>query len=170
MAIHQGPTGKEAKAMSYAHGIGGTRAGVMETTFAEETETISSASRPSSAEAQPLVKVGFETLVERFSRNLPGPSACTAETHCRPLLPRAAATCAIPSTTPRIRGLNARPLITRDQEGDEKDTQRDTKRPVAQEWILENQAGRPVFNALEKKDRGHLIEKVGKELRKMMMD
>jgi len=38
----------------------------------------------------------------------------------------------------------------------------------AKEWILENQAGRPVFNALEKKDRGHLIEKVGRELRKMM--
>ena len=38
----------------------------------------------------------------------------------------------------------------------------------AKEWILENQAGRPVFNALEKKDRGHLIEKVGRELRAMM--
>jgi len=38
----------------------------------------------------------------------------------------------------------------------------------AKEWILENQAGRPVFNALEKKDKGHLIEKVGRELRKMM--
>ena len=32
----------------------------------------------------------------------------------------------------------------------------------AKEWILENQAGRPVFNALEKKDKGHLIEKVGR--------
>jgi ketol-acid reductoisomerase len=38
----------------------------------------------------------------------------------------------------------------------------------AKEWILENQAGRPVFNALEKKDKGHLIEKVGRELRNMM--
>ncbi len=38
----------------------------------------------------------------------------------------------------------------------------------AREWILENKAGRPVFNALYKKDEGHLIEKVGKDLRKMM--
>jgi ketol-acid reductoisomerase len=38
----------------------------------------------------------------------------------------------------------------------------------AKEWITENQAGRPVYNALMKKDREHLIEKVGAELRKMM--
>lgn len=38
----------------------------------------------------------------------------------------------------------------------------------AKEWILENQAGRPVFNALEKKDKDHQIEKVGRELRRMM--
>lgn len=38
----------------------------------------------------------------------------------------------------------------------------------AKEWILENQAGRPSFNALEKKDREHQLEKVGRELRKMM--
>jgi ketol-acid reductoisomerase len=38
----------------------------------------------------------------------------------------------------------------------------------AKEWISENQAGRPVYNALMNKDRGHLIEKVGAELRKMM--
>jgi ketol-acid reductoisomerase len=38
----------------------------------------------------------------------------------------------------------------------------------AREWILENQAGRPVFNALQKMDEEHLIEDVGKELRGMM--
>jgi ketol-acid reductoisomerase len=38
----------------------------------------------------------------------------------------------------------------------------------AREWILENQTNRPVFNALERKDREHPIEKVGRELRKMM--
>ncbi|TET67803.1 MAG: ketol-acid reductoisomerase, partial [Dehalococcoidia bacterium] len=38
----------------------------------------------------------------------------------------------------------------------------------AKEWILENQAGRPVFNALKRKDREHPIELVGAELRKMM--
>ena len=38
----------------------------------------------------------------------------------------------------------------------------------AREWILENKAGRPVYNAIKKKEENHLIEKVGKELRKMM--
>jgi ketol-acid reductoisomerase len=38
----------------------------------------------------------------------------------------------------------------------------------AREWILENQAGRPVYNALKRQGEAHLIEKVGKELRSMM--
>jgi len=38
----------------------------------------------------------------------------------------------------------------------------------AREWILENQAGRPVFNALRKKEANHLVEQVGKKLRSMM--
>ncbi len=38
----------------------------------------------------------------------------------------------------------------------------------AKEWILENQAGRPVYNSLKRKDEDHLIEQVGKELRQMM--
>ena len=43
-----------------------------------------------------------------------------------------------------------------------------TSGEFAREWILENQAGRPVFNALHKAEQDHLIEKVGKKLRKMM--
>jgi ketol-acid reductoisomerase len=42
------------------------------------------------------------------------------------------------------------------------------KGEFAREWVLENQAGRPVFHALLERDRHHLIEKVGEELRKMM--
>jgi len=38
----------------------------------------------------------------------------------------------------------------------------------AREWVLENRAGRPVFQALERRDRGHPIEKVGRQLRRMM--
>jgi len=38
----------------------------------------------------------------------------------------------------------------------------------AREWILENQSGRPVYNAIKKKEENHLIEEVGKKLRKMM--
>jgi ketol-acid reductoisomerase len=38
----------------------------------------------------------------------------------------------------------------------------------AREWILENKAGRPVYNAIKEKEENHLVEKVGRELRKMM--
>lgn len=66
MAIHQDATGKaREKAMAYAHGIGGTRAGVMETTFAEETETdLFGEQAVLCGGAAALVKAGFETLVE----------------------------------------------------------------------------------------------------------
>ena len=66
MAIHQDATGMaRKKAMAYAHGIGGTRAGVMETTFAEETETdLFGEQAVLCGGAAALVKAGFETLVE----------------------------------------------------------------------------------------------------------
>ena len=66
MAIHQDATGTaKKKALAYAHGIGGTRAGVIETTFAEETETdLFGEQAVLCGGAEALVKAGFETLVE----------------------------------------------------------------------------------------------------------
>lgn len=175
MAIHQNATGKaKEKAMAYAHGIGGTRAGVMETTFAEETETdLFGEQAVLCGGAAALVKAGFETLVEAGYQPELAYFECMHElklivdlfyqgglSYMRYSV----------SNTAKYGDLTRGPRIVTEE------TKREMKRILseiqsgqfAREWILENQAGRPVFNALEKKDRGHLIEKVGRELRKMM--
>ncbi|MBE7444543.1 MAG: ketol-acid reductoisomerase [Planctomycetia bacterium] len=175
MAIHQNASGKaKEKAMAYAHGIGGTRAGVMETTFAEETETdLFGEQAVLCGGAAALVKAGFETLVEAGYQPELAYFECMHElklivdlfyqgglSYMRYSV----------SNTAKYGDLTRGPRIVTEE------TKREMKRILseiqsgqfAREWILENQAGRPVFNALEKKDRGHLIEKVGRELRKMM--
>lgn len=175
MAIHQDATGKaREKAMAYAHGIGGTRAGVMETTFAEETETdLFGEQAVLCGGAAALVKAGFETLVEAGYQPELAYFECMHElklivdlfyqgglSYMRYSI----------SNTAEYGDLTRGPRIITEE------TKKEMKRILseiqsgqfAKEWILENQAGRPVFNALEKKDNGHLIEKVGRELRKMM--
>lgn len=175
MAIHQDATGKaREKAMAYAHGIGGTRAGVMETTFAEETETdLFGEQAVLCGGAAALVKAGFETLVEAGYQPELAYFECMHElklivdlfyqgglSYMRYSI----------SNTAEYGDLTRGPRIITEE------TKKEMKRILseiqsgqfAKEWILENQAGRPVFNALEKKDKGHLIEKVGRELRKMM--
>lgn len=175
MAIHQDATGKaREKAMAYAHGIGGTRAGVMETSFAEETETdLFGEQAVLCGGAAALVKAGFETLVEAGYQPELAYFECMHElklivdlfyqgglSYMRYSI----------SNTAEYGDLTRGPRIITEE------TKKEMKRILseiqngqfAREWILENQAGRPVFNALEKKDKGHLIEKVGRELRKMM--
>jgi ketol-acid reductoisomerase len=175
MAVHQNATGKaKEKAMAYAHGIGGTRAGVMETTFAEETETdLFGEQAVLCGGAAALVKAGFETLVDAGYQPELAYFECMHElklivdlfyqgglSYMRYSI----------SNTAEYGDLTRGPRIVTEE------TKKEMKRILseiqsgqfAREWILENQAGRPVFNALEKKDRGHLIEKVGRELRKMM--
>jgi len=175
MAIRQDATGKaKEKALAYAHGIGGTRAGVMETTFAEETETdLFGEQAVLCGGAAALVKAGFETLVEAGYQPELAYFECMHElklivdlfyqgglSYMRYSI----------SNTAEYGDLTRGPRIVTEE------TKKEMKRILteiqtgqfAKEWILENQAGRPVFNALEKKDKGHLIEKVGRELRKMM--
>jgi len=175
IAIYQDFT-KKAKetALAYAKGIGATRAGVLETTFAEETETdLFGEQAVLCGGCSALVKAGFETLVEAgyqpeiayfecmhelklivdlmYEKGIAGMRAAISNTAkygditCGPVV-------IDESVKNRMRY-----LLNRIQNGS-----------FAKEWILENQAGRPVFNALLKKDRTHLIEIVGAELRKMM--
>ncbi len=175
MAIHQDATGKaKEKALAYAHGIGGSRAGVIETSFAEETETdLFGEQAVLCGGAAALVKAGFETLVEAGYQPELAYFECMHElklivdlfyqgglSYMRYSI----------SNTAEYGDLTRGPRIITEE------TKKEMKRILseiqsgqfAKEWILENQAGRPVFNALEKKDKGHPIEKVGTELRKMM--
>ncbi|MCF6159303.1 MAG: ketol-acid reductoisomerase [wastewater metagenome] len=175
MAVHQDATGKaREKALAYAYGVGGTRAGVIETTFAEETETdLFGEQAVLCGGAAALVKAGFETLVEAGYQPELAYFECMHElklivdlfyqgglSYMRYSI----------SNTAEYGDLTRGPRIITEE------TKKEMKRILteiqngqfAKEWILENQAGRPTFNALEKKDRGHFIEKVGRELRKMM--
>ncbi|QII14034.1 ketol-acid reductoisomerase (NADP(+)) [Candidatus Kuenenia stuttgartiensis] len=175
MAIHQDVTGKaKEKALAYAHGVGGTRGGVIETTFAEETETdLFGEQAVLCGGVSALVKAGFETLVEAGYKPELAYFECMHElklivdlfyqgglSYMRYSV----------SNTAEYGDLTRGPRIITEE------TKKEMKRILgeiqsgqfAKEWILENQAGRPSFNALEKKDREHQLEKVGRELRKMM--
>ncbi|MDR4509777.1 MAG: ketol-acid reductoisomerase [Candidatus Brocadiaceae bacterium] len=175
MAIQQDASGKaKEKALAYAHGIGGTRGGVIETTFAEETETdLFGEQVVLCGGVSALVKAGFETLVEAGYQPELAYFECMHElklivdlfyqgglSYMRYSI----------SNTAEYGDLTRGPRIITEE------TKKEMKKILveiqngqfAREWILENQAGRPGFNALEKKDRGLLLEKVGKDLRKMM--
>ena len=175
IAIHQNHTG-EAKniALAYAKGVGGTRAGVLETTFQEETETdLFGEQAVLCGGATALVKAGFETLVDAGYQPEIAYFECLHELKLIVDLMYESGIAGMRysiSDTAQFGDMTRGPKIIDDHV---KATMKETLRQIqsgefAREWILENKAGRPVFRALENQDRNHTIEKVGKELRSMM--
>ena len=175
VAVHQDATGKAQEiALAYSRGIGCARAGVLETTFAEETETdLFGEQTVLCGGVSALVKAGFETLVMAGYQPEIAYFECLHElklivdliyqgglTHMRKSV----------SDTAKYGDFTRGPRIINDSVRDEMDEIlaeiQDGR--FAKEWILENQCGRPVFNALKRMDEEHLIEEVGKELRDMM--
>lgn len=174
-AIYQDVTG-EAKelALAYAKAIGSLRAGALETTFKEETETdLFGEQAVLCGGLTALVKAGFETLVEAGYQ----PELAYFETlHELKLIVdlmyeggMAGMRYSVSDTAewgdfvtgPRI--VDAR--VKEEMKAVLKDIQ-DGK--FAQGWIFENQTNRPVYTAIKARENEHLIEKVGKELRAMM--
>jgi ketol-acid reductoisomerase len=161
-------------ALSYAAANGGARAGVIETTFKDETETdLFGEQSVLCGGVTSLVKSGFETLVEA---GYPEEMAYFETFHELKLIVdlmyeggiydmrySISNTAKYGDITrgPRVvdEGVKERmkEVLTEIQEGN-----------FAKEWILENKSNRPVFNALLKKDQNHPIEVVGKRLRQMM--
>ncbi|MFA5103645.1 MAG: ketol-acid reductoisomerase [Candidatus Margulisiibacteriota bacterium] len=175
IAVYQDATGKAKKtALAHAKGIGATRAGVLETTFAEETETdLFGEQAVLCGGATALVIAGFETLVSAGYQPEIAYFECMHELKLIVDLmyeKGIAGMRAAISNTAEYGDLTVGPLIV--DEGVKNRMQYVLSRiqngSFAKEWILENQAGKPVFLALKKKGHNHLIEKVGKELRKMM--
>ncbi len=175
MAIQQNPSKKAEKvALAYASGIGGGRGGVLETTFAEETETdLFGEQAVLCGGASALVKAGFETLVEAGYQPELAYFECMHElklivdlfyqgglTYMRHSI----------SNTAEFGDVTRGPRIINE------DTKKEMKKILseiqdgsfAKEWILENKAGRPMFNALVAKDKNHQLEQVGAKLRKLM--
>jgi ketol-acid reductoisomerase len=175
LAVHQDATGHaHATALSYAWGIGVTRAGVIETTFAEETETdlfgeqavlCGGTSAPIKAGFQTLVDAGYQPeiayfeclhelklivdLVYRGGLNYMRYSVSDTAEH-------GDYTGGPQIVTDETRK-NMRTMLEKIQKGD-----------YAREWMGEHAAGRPNFNATREKERDQLIERVGKDLRRMM--
>jgi ketol-acid reductoisomerase len=175
LAVHQDATGQgRATALAYARGIGCTRAGVIETTFSEETETdLFGEQAVLCGGTAALVKAGFETLVEagyqpevayfecmhelklivdlmyrgglNYMRHSISDTAEWGDYTAGPRL--------VTADTKKV----MKQLLTEIQSGE-----------FAKKWIAENEAGMPNYKALRDKDVTHPIEVVGARLRGMM--
>ena len=175
VAVYQDYTGNAFQtALAYAKGIGATRAGVLETSFTEETETdLFGEQAVLCGGTTALIKAGFETLVEAGYKPEIAYFECLHELKLIVDLIHEGGLSwmrhSISDTAEYgdlTRGERIITNATRDaMRGLLKDIQTGE---FAREWILENQAGRPVFNALTRREREHPIETVGAKLRAMM--
>lgn len=175
LAIEQDASGRAMQlALAYAWGIGCTRAGVLLTTFKEETETdLFGEQAVLCGGTTSLIKAGFETLVEAgyqpeiayfeclhelklivdlmYEGGLSGMRSAVSDT----------AKFGDITEGPRVVGAAVRRemqrVLARVQSGE-----------FARDWILENQAGRPAYRARLAREAAHPIEEVGKKLRDMM--
>jgi len=175
VAVHQDASGKAYDiALAYAKGIGCMRAGVIETTFAEETETdLFGEQSVLCGGVSALVKAGFETLVEAGYQPEIAYFECFHELKLIVDLMYQGGLSYMRysiSDTAEYGDYTRGPRIIDDMVKEEMaqiltEIQDGT---FAKEWILENQAGRPVYNALKRMEAEHPIEEVGAELRQMM--
>ena len=175
VAVHQDASGKaHAIALSYANAIGGTRAGVLNTTFTEETETdLFGEQAVLCGGATALVRAGFETLVEAGYEPESAYFECLHELKLivdlmyeqgiAGMRYSISDTAEYGDLTRGSRVINAevkaemKKILGEIQDG-----------TFAAEWIAENANGRPEYNRLQQEGKAHQIEVVGEELRAMM--
>ncbi len=175
LAVEQDASGQaKANALSYAYALGATRAGVVETTFAEETETdLFGEQAVLCGGVTALVKAGFETLVEAGYQPELAYFECMHELKLIvDLMYRGGMNYMrySVSDTAEHGDYTAGPQIVNEETKHVmyqllKDIQDGT---YANNWIQENKNGRPWFNEQRHKGQEHLIEKVGANLREMM--
>jgi ketol-acid reductoisomerase len=175
IAVAQDATGRaKDRALAYADGIGGTRAGVIETTFAEETETdLFGEQAVLCGGATELVLKGFETLVEAGYQPEVAYYECLHELKLIVDLLHEGGIAKMHryiSETAKYGDLTRGPRVVNSS------TKREMKKILkevqegtfARQWIRENRTGRRKYDALLQKDLAHPIEKVGAELRARM--
>jgi ketol-acid reductoisomerase len=175
LAVHQDATGQaRALALSYAKGLGVTRAGVIETTFAEETETdLFGEQAVLCGGVSALVKAGFDTLVEAGYQPEVAYFECLHELKLIvDLMYRGGLSYMrfSVSDTAEHGDYTAGPRIVDDRVRAEmrRLLAEITDGTFARAWIAENAAGRPVFTANRQREQAHRIEQVGATLRSMM--
>lgn len=175
IAVHQNASGQAKEvALAYAGAIGAGRAGIIETTFKDETETdLFGEQCVLCGGLTALILAGFETLVEA---GYPPEMAYFECLHEVKLIVDLIYEGGISnmrysiSDTAKYGDITRGPRVINDIARQE---MRDILKEIqsgefAREWIIENRAGRPVYNALLKKGESHQIEDVGRRLREMM--
>ena len=174
-AIHQDATGNaRALTLSYAKGIGVTRAGVIETTFAEETETdLFGEQAVLCGGVSALVKAGFETLVEAGYQPEVAYFECMHELKLIVDLMYQGGLnymrYSVSDTAEHGDYTGGPRIVTAETKQAMKQMLEEIRSgKYAQGWIAENEAGRPTFNRIREAERNHQIEQVGVRLRGLM--
>lgn len=175
VAVHQNPSGQALQhALAYAKGIGGTRAGVIETNFKEETETdLFGEQAVLCGGLSELIRAGFETLVEAGYQPEMAYFECLHEVK---LIVDAVFAEGISGMHRRVSDTAEYGDYTRGKRVIGKEAREAMKKILeevrsgafAKEWIEENEKGRPLYNKLREECDRHPIEKVGTDLRGMM--
>ncbi|OGR05133.1 MAG: ketol-acid reductoisomerase [Desulfobacca sp. RBG_16_58_9] len=175
VAVQQNPSGKAlAMALAYAKGIGATRAGVLETSFREETETdLFGEQCVLCGGVSELVKAGFDTLVEAGYAPEIAYFECLHELKLIVDLFYQGGISymrySVSDTAEFGDYTRGNRIITEETREEMRQILYEVQSgEFAKEWILENQANRPVFNAMRRHEAAHPIEEVGKKLRAMM--
>ncbi|HHT65257.1 MAG: ketol-acid reductoisomerase [Caldicoprobacterales bacterium] len=175
IAVHQDASGKAKDyALAYAAGIGGARAGVLETTFREETETdLFGEQAVLCGGVTELIKAGFETLVEAGYQPESAYFECLHEMKLIVDMINQGGLSymrySISDTAEYGDYCTGKRIITEETRKEMKQVLKEVQDGTfARNWILENQANRPSFRAMREQEQSHQIEQVGRELRKMM--
>jgi len=175
LAVHQDASGKaKALALSYAKGIGCTRAGVIETTFAEETETdLFGEQAVLCGGVSALIKAGFETLVEAGYQPEIAYFECMHELKLIvDLMYRGGLNFmrySVSDTAEYGDYTGGPKVVTSETYAALRQMLADVRSgDFARQWMAENEKGRPWFNQVRNREREHLIEQVGARLRSMM--
>ena len=175
IAVHQDASGKaKQNALAYANGIGGARAGILETTFKDETETdLFGEQAVLCGGCAELIKAGFETLVEAGYAPENAYFECMHEMKLIVDLfyqgGLSLMRYSVSDTAEYGDYQIGKRIITDETKKEMKKVLKEIQEGTfAKNWLLENQVGRPNFNATRRMEAEHPIEKVGKELRGMM--
>ncbi|NLA84810.1 MAG: ketol-acid reductoisomerase [Clostridiales bacterium] len=175
IAVHQDASGRAKDyALAYAAGIGGARAGILETTFKEETETdLFGEQAVLCGGVTELIKAGFETLVEAGYQPESAYFECLQEMKLIVDMINEGGLSymrySISDTAEYGDYTTGKRIITEETRKEMKKVLKEVQDGTfAKNWILENQASRPSFRAMREREQNHPIEKVGRELRKMM--
>ncbi|MDH6064969.1 ketol-acid reductoisomerase [Umezakia ovalisporum] len=173
-AVYQNASGQARdRAMAYARGIGGTRAGILETTFREETETdLFGEQAVLCGGLSALIKAGFQTLVEAGYQPELAYFECLHEVK---LIVDLVVEGGLAQMRDSISNTAEYGDYTRGPRVVNENTKAEMKKILseiqsgqfAREFVLENQAGKPGFTAMRRQEAEHPIEEVGKDLRAM---